>query len=446
MGKRMLLSLVLLTSLPAMLKAQQPISLSLKTAVAAALEPNGNTRVQLAREMVQQSEARSAQVRAQLLPDVSATIGQQRQTRSLSSLGFQSDALPKGFELPSVVGPYNTFDARGSVSQKIFDLSALRRYKAAQVGTDGVREDSQATKDDAAAEVARLYVAGVRAQAVVDTARSNVELSQRLLQLAQSQKQAGTGTGIEVTRAEVQLANDQQHLLVAEADLTKAKLELLKGIGLSLNGQVRFSEALSYEGGITRSFEDAMRMAHESLPSLRAQRKREQSASLTHSAVKLERLPSLMAFADYGKIGLKPSDTEATRTFGLSLKIPVFDGGAREARRSESLSLLKQERIRSVDLERDVELKVRIALDAVNSADAQVRAAEEGLQLSGNELEQAQRRYVAGVASSLEVTDAQARLQRARENRISALFNHSIARIDLAAATGTIQQLVTNWR
>jgi len=442
----MFLSLILLASLPATLKAQQPIPLSLKAAVDAALEPNGNTRVQLAREMVLQSEARAAQVRAQLLPDVSANIGQQRQTRSLSSLGFQSDALPKGFELPSVVGPYNTFDARGSVNQKLFDLSALRRYQAAKVGTEGAREDNQSIKDDAAAEVARLYVAGVRAQAVSNTARSNIELSQRLLDLANSQKQAGTGTGIEVTRAEVQLANDRQKLLVAEAELTKAKLELLKNIGLSLTGQVQFSESLSYEAAITRSFEDAMRLAHESLSSLRAQRKREQSASITHSSVKLERLPSLSAFADYGAIGLKPSDTEATKTFGFSVKIPIFDGGSREARRSESLSLLKQERIRSADLERDVELKVRVALDAVRSADAQVRAAEEGLMLSGNELEQSQRRYVAGVASSLEVTDAQTRLQRARENRISALFNHAIARIDLAAATGTIQQLVSNWR
>ena len=55
---------------------------------------------------------------------------------------------------------------------------------------------------------------------------------------------------------------------------------------------------------------------------------------------------------------------------------------------------------------------------------------------------QARRRYEAGVANSLELTDAQTRLERARDNRIAALFNYNVARIDLALATGTVRDLV----
>jgi len=446
MRNRLILSLTLLLGIPVGLGAQQPVQLSLKQAVDAALEPNGNTKVQLSREIVRQTEAQASQVRAQLLPDLSASVGQQRQTRSLSSMGLQSSDVPAGLQLPSVVGPFNTFDARATASQKLFDISAVRRYQAARTSTDAAREENQNIKDEAAAEVARYYLAGVRAQSVLNTAKSNVDLSEKLLQLATSQRQAGTGTGIEVTRAEVQLANDRQFLLVAQTDFTRKRLELLKSVGLDLTAPVELTDPLLYTSALTRSFDDAMRLAHESLSSLKAQSKREQSASLTHSAVALERVPSLSAFADYGAIGLKANDTEATRTFGISLKIPIFDGGARDARRAESMAVLKQERIRSNDLERAVELKIRIALDAVDSADAQVHAAEEGLALSNNELDQAQRRYTAGVATSVEVTDAQTRLQRARENQITALFNHALARIDLAAATGTIQQLVNNWR
>jgi outer membrane protein TolC len=442
----MVLTLVLLLGLPISLGAQQPIQLSLKQVVEAALEPDGNTRVQLGQEMVRQAEAQAAQVRAHLLPDLSASVGQQRQTRSLSAMGLQSEGVMEGFQLPRVVGPYNMFDARGTMNQKLFDLSAVKRYQASRTSAEAAKSENQNIKDEAAAEVARFYLAGVRALAVLNTARGNIELSEKLLALANSQKQAGTGTGIEVTRAEVQLANDRQSLLVAKADLTKARLELLKSAGLRLTASVEFADPLSYSEAITRSFQDAMALAHEALPSLKAQKKREQSAGLAHSAVALERVPTLSAFADYGTTGLKASDSQATRTIGVSLHIPIFDGGARDARRSESRSLLKQEQIRSTDLERQVELKIRIALDAVNSAESQVRAAQEGLTLSNNEVDQAQRRYTAGVASSLEITDAQTRLQRARENQISALFNHALARIDLAAATGTIQQLVNNWR
>ena len=89
-----------------------------------------------------------------------------------------------------------------------------------------------------------------------------------------------------------------------------------------------------------------------------------------------------------------------------------------------------------------IELDVRLALDSLRSADAQVKAAEEGLKLAQNELAQAQRRYKAGVTSSIEVTDAQTRLQRALDNRINALYNYNVARIDLGTAMGTIRSML----
>ena len=65
-----------------------------------------------------------------------------------------------------------------------------------------------------------------------------------------------------------------------------------------------------------------------------------------------------------------------------------------------------------------------------------VKVAQEGLELSENELAQARRRYAAGVANSVEVTDAQTRLERARDNQTAALYNYNLARIDLAQAMG----------
>jgi outer membrane protein len=85
---------------------------------------------------------------------------------------------------------------------------------------------------------------------------------------------------------------------------------------------------------------------------------------------------------------------------------------------------------------------VQLALDSLRSAEEQVKVAQEGLTLSENELAQARRRYDAGVANSLEVTDAQTRLARARDNQISALFSYNQARIDLGQATGAIRRMI----
>jgi len=85
---------------------------------------------------------------------------------------------------------------------------------------------------------------------------------------------------------------------------------------------------------------------------------------------------------------------------------------------------------------------VRLALDELRSADDQVKVAKDGLELSENELTQARRRYEAGVANSLEVTDAQTRLERARDNQTVALYNYNLARIDLAQAMGRVRTMV----
>jgi outer membrane protein len=447
MHNRLILSLIILVSLPVAGKAQQqPVQLSLKQAVDVALEPNGSTRIQLANEFMRQAEAQAAQARANLLPDISASVGQQSQTQSLTAFGLQSESLPEGFVLPSVVGPYNTFDARGTLTQKIFDISSVRRYQAARAGSQQAQQEREVAKDETAAEVARAYLTGVRAQAMVETAQANVELSESLLRLAESQKQAGSGTGIEITRARVQLANDRQQLLVAETQFTTARFHLLKALAMDYDVPLQLTDRLSYIPLTTLSEKQALNTARESSAQLKAQEKREERAALNHSATALERVPSIVGFADYGTIGLSAHSTTPTRTFGASIRIPVFDGGGRDARRAESASLLRQERIRSADLLQDVDMKIRVALDAVHSAEAQVGAAEEGLALSMSELEQARRRYEAGVATSVEITDAQTRLQRARDNRVSAIFNHALARIDLAAAMGTIQQLVNHWR
>jgi hypothetical protein len=98
--KRFLFFLAAFFAMSIRLDAQQPIPLGLKQAVDAAVDQNGNTRIQLAAELVRQAEAKSAQARSALLPDVSASIGQQSQTRSLIAAGFRSEDLPRALRFP----------------------------------------------------------------------------------------------------------------------------------------------------------------------------------------------------------------------------------------------------------------------------------------------------------------------------------------------------------
>ena len=416
--------------------------LSLKRAVELATSPEGNVQIELSGEALRQARARSGQARAALLPDLSSSLAYRNQTLNLRANGLRFDipTVPGfSFEFPALVGPFTVMDARISGAQSIFDISSMRRFQAARSGISAAQAELASAEEDVAASVARAYLMGIRADADLETARANVTLSQAVLNQAGDQKNAGTGTGIEITRAKVQLANDRQRLLVAENARRSAHLQLLRVMDLPLDVELELTDKLGYVPVDATTLEQAKAQAFATRPDLKAQQEREAGARLSASATALERVPSLGFFGDYGAIGSGMGNALPTRTYGITLRIPVFDGGRREARRAEASSQYRAEKVRTSDLKQQIELELRLALDALRSAEEQVAVAREGLQLSENELAQARRRNDAGVAIGLEVTDAQTRLERARDNQTQALYNYNVARIDLEQAMGKVR-------
>ena len=418
-----------------------PLPLSFRRAIDLALSPEGSARVQIAGEAVRQAQSRAAQARGALLPNVDASISEQSLTRNLAAMGIHISIPIPGFQFPTMVGPFNVFDTRASATQTVFDFSAIRRFQASKVGVGAARAESESTAEQVAAQVARAYLTALKAETDLTTVKANIVLSEAILKQAQDQKNAGTGTGIEIVRARVQLANERQRLVVVENERRRARLQLLRAIGLQLDTEIELTDRLEYRPVDAAVYEQAKASALKTRPDLAAQQERESNARLAASATRMERLPSLAAFGDYGSIGSGINNALPTRTVGVSLRVPIFDGGRRDARRAETTSQYRQERVRTTDLRQQIDLDVRLALDELASAEDQVKVAREGLELAESELNQARRRYDAGVSGSLEVTDAQTRLERARDNQTAALYNHSLARIDLAQATGGVRRM-----
>lgn len=421
--------------------AADPLALSLKRAVQIAISPEGNTNVQLSAESLKQAEARSAQAKSALLPDLSGSIGARNQTVNLAAMGIKFTVPIPGFSFPRLVGPFTTMDARLNGAQNVLDLASIRRFQASKSAISASKSEISNVEDAVAGQVARAYLAAVKADADLDTAEANVALAKAVLKQAEDQKAAGTGTGIEVTRAKVQLANDEQRRVQAGNARRAAHLRLLRAMGMRLDTELQLTDRLEYKTVDAVTLEEARAAALKERPDLKAQQEREATARLSASATKMERMPTVQAFADYGSIGTGFDNALPTRTYGIALKVPIFDGGRRAARLAESASQYRQERVRTSDLKEQVELDVRLALDELKSAEDEVTVANEGLTLAENELAQARRRYDAGVAGSLEVTDAQTRLERARDNRTAALYAHGVARIDLAQSMGRVRSV-----
>ena len=405
------------------------LRLSMQDAMQAAVD--NNPTVQMFKERVTQAEEQAFAQRGALLPNLSARVSGGRRRFFLGSFGGAA----------SVSRPLDFYDSRIALTQNIFSMSLIQKWRAARTNIEVAGLDSETQKMDTMAMVALAYLDTLRVQKSVKARLADVKLNNELLRLAMERKSVGMATRLDVTRAKVQLENEKQRLLVARNDFGSAKLNLSRGIGLSFDVKLILTDDLKLIAVTPQTVDQALQVARERRVELKAQKKRERLAELSLSSVVMERVPSLTGSGDVGMIGNQPGNALTTDNVQVLLSIPLFDGGQREGRISEQRSVLRLESIRTRDVERQVGLEVRDALLTMESTQQQVAVAKEGLRLAFQELLLARRRFAVGLATNIEVTDAQTRVAQARDNLIEALFNFNASRVDLARAQGRLEDL-----
>lgn len=415
------------------------LRLSLREAIEAAIDNNVNVR--LLKERIAAAQAQANTSLGALLPNVSGSVGGRNQTVNLAAFGLPASRLGALGLTRSVTEPFDVYDARATLVQNIFSLSLIQRWRAAKTGVEVADLEAEVTKRDVMATVGLLYIEALRSDAAVKAREADIELAQQLLKLAKDRKIAGVATGLDVTREEVQLENHRQRWLEAKNEQESARLNLIRAIGIDFEVRLVLTDELKLVPVEAQSADQALTIAREQRLELRAQKTRQKLAALSLSSITSERLPSLSLNGNYGWIGLKPEDALATRAIGLTFTVPIFDGGQREGRISETKSRVRQESIRMKDVSDQVTLEVRNALLTLESSQEQVSVAQKGLDLAAKELTFARDRFAAGLTTNIEVTNAQTSMARARDNVIEALFRLNASRINLARAKGEIDQL-----
>lgn len=415
------------------------LRLSLRDAIQAAIDNNVNVR--LLRERIAAAQAQADVSLGALLPNVSGYVNGRNQTVNLAAFGLPTDMLSGLGLARSVTEPFEVYDARATFAQNIFSISLIQRWRAAKTGVDVAGLEAEVTKRDVMAMVGLLYMEALRADEAVKAREADIELSRQLLKLARDRKVAGIATGLDVTREEVQLENNKQRLLVSQNEQESARLNLIRALGITFDVQLTLTDELKFVPVKPEHTEAALMTAREQRLEVRAQENRQKLVALSLSSVISERLPSVSLNGDYGWIGVKPEDAFATRSIGLIFSVPIFDGGQRESRISETRSRMRQEEIRTKDVSDQVTLEIHHALLTQESSMQQVAVAEKGLEFATKELTFARDRFAAGLGTHIEVTNAQTSMARARDNQIEALFRFNASRINLSRAKGEIDKL-----
>ena len=368
---------------------------------------------------------------SQLLPHVTTGVTEIQEQVNLAAFGFPG--IPG---IPTVVGPFNVFDLRASVTQSVLDFSALNRYRAQKENLKAAQLSGKNTRDLVVYVCANLYLQAIASSSRIDATQAQVNTAQALYDLAADQKTAGVVPGIEVLRAQVELQAQQQRLIVAEAQFAKDKLALARAVGLPLGQEFTLTDGMSYAPMAPMSLDESVQRAYKERPDYQSAQARVRSAELDWKSAKAERLPTVDFSADYGTLGQRPWENHGTFTVTSMVRFPIFQGGRVRGLVLEADAALRQHQAELEDLRGSIYYDVRNAFLDLKAAADRVQVAQSAVKLANEQVQESQDRFRAGVTNNVEVVQAQEALATASENYIASLQAHSAAKLALARAIG----------
>lgn len=422
-------------SVPKGTATAEPLALTVKDAVQRALQ--NNLGLLLQQENAVTANGARWRALADLLPNVSGSLAARRQVLNLEAFGFPAPN--------PIVGPFNVFDARVGLSQPVIDLAAINESHAADARLKAEKYGVRTARDLVVLVTVNLYLEAVATSSRVEMTRAQYDTADALYKQAQDLKAAGLVAGIDVLRSQVQLQTQRQRLIAAENDFEKTKLQLARAIGLPIGQPMTLVDKIPYAPVPIPTVEQALARALEGRSDYLAAKSRLDEARASARAANDALLPTLHVDADYGTIGQTFGSSHTTYTMAANVRIPIFDAGRTTARRIDASSLVRQREAELADLQGRVEFDVRAAVLDLRAADQQLQAAQTNVQLANDELTQARDRFAAGVASNLEVTQAQESVATASESLIVALYSHNLAKASLARSLGIAEAAVMNY-
>ncbi len=428
------LSLAALAAAQGAALPQGPYRLTVQDAIQKALQANLSVLVAGTRVDEDQG-ARDRSFSAALLPRINAQVYANYQNRNLRAFGISVPGLP----LPSVVGPFSNYDFRIYAQQNILDLASYRAFKASESSLDAGKLDEKDARDLIVRVTAGLYLNAQSAEARVDAAQSRVTDSKTLLKLAKDKHDTGTATGVDVLRAQVQLANDQQALFEAQNGYKQALLSLARNLGMSPETQLNLAEPLRFQALAEPQPEDLLAPSLEARADYLSLDRQRQALVEQQRANRARFYPKVSIDGNIGELGRSIGGVATTGLIQGQIDFAVFDRD-REGEAQQLAARLKRIDDQIADLRRGVDQEIREALLNLDSAAQQVNVAADGQNLAERELQMAQDRFAAGTANNVEVVTAQDELARAQQNYIVAVSNHVDAKYALARALGDTEK------
>lgn len=389
-----------------------------------------NNTVERTREQIELASAQRDQLLSAVLPRITLN-GDLTRNSMEQTFGEGDDSI--------AILPRNDWAYRVTLEQPIYaGRRELRAYSQAKLNVENAREGTRGSEDGALLRVASAYLAVVNADRRVDVELRNIELADRRLKQAQAFYEAGEVTKVDVLRAETAIKAAQRLLASAVQQREHAASQLR--IELDLDGPVEVETPARPLPQLPAETE-LIAAAIASRPDVEVAENNVRIAQLEVSKQRGFWLPTVRF--DGGYVQQRSPFPAAQYSYGaLRFTVPIFQSGDVVARVAGAKSQQKQAETMLDEAKINAREDVRRAL-------ADLRSAETGLQLAGEQLEAAQAEYEqafelyrAQEATSLDVAASETSLADARRAVAEETLNRDLAELRVWYAAGQIKNAV----
>ena len=411
-----------------------------------------NQGIAIARYDEQIGDQQVRQTRGRALPQINGsgnlTDNYKRQVLVLTAGTF-------GATEDQVVPVGNVFNTSASVnaSQAILDPAVFTALKAARAGKDYYKQSTKQMEEDVIYNTAQTYYSILAAMEQVKALDSNIAKLTKIVQATQGQYDNGLARKIDLDRINVNLTNSQTARLrqLNQVAILMANLKVLLGVPMEteivLDG-LSFSE-IEQEVGRQAPSLDFNVADRTEIKVLDAQI---MLTDLQTKAIRAENYPSLSAFANYSYNGVTNKFGDffqqdgaiwyGVGSFGLNLKVPLFDGFARQARTKQSYLQMKQLQTRKDNISLSLRAGYQSALVQMENSTSSIIAQKKNVELAKDVSSSSEANYNLGLATLTDLLEAQSSYIDAQNNYTKALLDYKLAELETIRSSGKLRSLL----
>ncbi len=415
---------------------QEPMTLS--QAIKTALDRNPNVISRL--EGIQAAESVRKQARSEFLFKANVSYNYTRMnevpTTRLNIPGFPS-------EIP--VGTIDNYNFQGTIKQPIFaGFSIITNYELAKLGVDISRVQFKTTKLTLIHDVTVAYFSILFAQKQLVVAEDAVTQLKSQVKRAKDFFEVGMTPKNDYLKAEVELANATQTLIVARNTIRLAEANFNTLLRMPVDSAVTVEDILKYTP-YKMPLDKAYESAHENRPELV---EAELTLKGSRKQVKLAEsgyYPKVFVSFNYTRFGdtpaLQGSDFQDQETWNVvaGLDWTFWEWGRTKFAVEERQHIVEQSKESMKALQDQVDLEVKNSYILLRNAEENIDVSEKAIEQAKENYRMEVERYKQQVNTNTDVLEAQTLVAQSWTNYYGALYNYNTALTDLKRAMGIIE-------